>query len=149
MRTRNSGLKTTSFDIMIPRISDEIVDCQVARWIKNEGDYVMEGEVIVELETEKTIIEIESPCEGVLSGIYVFEGEEVIDGERIGIINSVDSFVDDDDDEDDLDEELNEFKDENEEEEDEDFEDEELDELEEEEELVDEFGEDDESGFYR
>jgi len=81
--------------------------------MKNEGDYVLEGEVLVELETEKTTIEIESPCEGVLTGIYVFEGEEVIDGERVGIINAEEVFgdfdeEDDDDDEfeDELDEEL-------------------------------------------
>jgi 2-oxoglutarate dehydrogenase E2 component (dihydrolipoamide succinyltransferase) len=103
-------MKKTMFDIVIPRLSEKIIDCQVARWMKNEGDYVLEGEVLVELETEKTTIEIESPCEGVLTGIYVFEGEEVIDGERVGIINAEEVFgdFDEEDDDDEFDDELDE-----------------------------------------
>lgn len=104
-------MKKTMYDIVIPKLSEKIIDCQVARWLKEEGDYVMEGEVIVELETEKTTIEIESPCEGILTGIYVFEGEEVIDGERIGVITSEEPMdeYDDDEDDDDLEEYEDEF----------------------------------------
>ncbi|MCD6217855.1 lipoyl domain-containing protein [bacterium] len=90
-------MKKVTFDILIPRISDETIDCQIARWLKDVDDYVYEGDIIVELETEKTTIEIESPTDGILEGIYVFEGEEVIEGERIGIINTDESWTDDED----------------------------------------------------
>jgi pyruvate/2-oxoglutarate dehydrogenase complex dihydrolipoamide acyltransferase (E2) component len=90
-------MKKVTFDILIPRISDEIIDCQIARWLKDVDDYIYEGDIIVELETEKTTIEIESPTDGILEGIYVFEGEEVIEGERIGIINTDESWTDDED----------------------------------------------------
>ncbi len=90
-------MKKVTFDILIPRISDEIIDCQIARWLKDVDDYIYEGDIIVELETEKTTIEIESPTDGILEGIYVFEGEEVIEGERIGIINADESWTDDED----------------------------------------------------
>lgn len=139
-------MKTTMYDIVIPRLSEKIIDCQVARWLKSEGDYVMEGEVLVELETEKTTIEIESPCEGILNGIYVFEGEEVIDGERIGVINAEEAIGSFDDDEDEFEDELEDF--------DEDLEDEEeLDEdiFEDDEDLEDELEEleeDDENAVY-
>jgi pyruvate/2-oxoglutarate dehydrogenase complex dihydrolipoamide acyltransferase (E2) component len=90
-------MKKTTFDIMIPRLSDEIIDCQITRWLKDVGEFVREGDVLVELETEKTTIEIESPASGILEGIYVFEGEEVIEAERIGVINTVDEIEDEDD----------------------------------------------------
>lgn len=90
-------MKKVTFDILIPRISEETIDCQIARWLKDVDDYVFEGDIIVELETEKTTIEIESPTDGTLEGIYVFEGEEVIEGERIGIINADESWADDED----------------------------------------------------
>ncbi len=90
-------MKTVTYDIIIPRISDEIIDCQIARWLKDIGDYVCEGDIIVELETEKTTIEIESPTDGIMKEIFVFEGEEVIDGERIGIINADESYSADED----------------------------------------------------
>ena len=88
-------MKTVTYDIIIPRISDEIIDCQIARWLKDVGDYVSEGDIIVELETEKTTIEIESPTCGILKEIYVFECEEVIDGERIGVINADEVYSED------------------------------------------------------
>jgi pyruvate/2-oxoglutarate dehydrogenase complex dihydrolipoamide acyltransferase (E2) component len=89
-------MKRTTFDIMIPRLSDEIIDCQITRWHKDVGEFVREGDVLVELETEKTTIEIESPASGILEGIYVFEGEEVIENERIGVINTIDDIEDED-----------------------------------------------------
>lgn len=90
-------MKKTTFDIMIPKLSDEIIDCQITLWHKDVGEFVREGDVLVELETEKTTIEIESPASGVLEGIYVFEGEEVIENERVGVINTVDDIEDEDD----------------------------------------------------
>ncbi|MFH1514427.1 MAG: lipoyl domain-containing protein [bacterium] len=89
-------MKKVTFDIVIPRLSDEIIDCQIVRWMKDIGEYVIEGDVLVELETEKTTIEIETPTAGILEDIYVFEGEEVIENERIGIINCTDTFDEDD-----------------------------------------------------
>lgn len=115
--------KQVIYDILIPKLSDEIIDCQIARWLKNVGEYVYEGDVLVELETEKTTVEIESPTDGVLDCIYVFEGEEVIDGERIGIINA-DVFYEEDEDDSDSGEYDDEEENEDEDELDEDFDDE-------------------------
>ena len=89
-------MKKVTFDILIPKLSDEIIDCQIARWMKDVGEFIEDGDILVEIETEKTTVEIESPTEGILGDIYVFEGEEVIDGERIGIINCTEAFDEDD-----------------------------------------------------
>jgi len=73
-------------DIIVPELSDGIDDVQITNWLKNEGDPVSYGEAIVELEVNKSAVELESPADGVLDAIYCFEGEEVICTERIGVI---------------------------------------------------------------
>jgi pyruvate dehydrogenase E2 component (dihydrolipoamide acetyltransferase) len=49
----------------------------VAQWLKKDGDEVKQGEIILEIETDKVAIEVESPATGILSGILVVEGETV------------------------------------------------------------------------
>jgi pyruvate/2-oxoglutarate dehydrogenase complex dihydrolipoamide acyltransferase (E2) component len=73
-------------DIVIPAFSDDIDDVQITNWLKSEGDEVTYGEPVVELEVNKAAVELESPADGILEAIYCWEGEEVIEGERIGAI---------------------------------------------------------------
>ena len=73
-------------DVVIPSFSDDIDDVQIVNWLKSEGDKVEYGEPIVELEVNKSAVELESPADGILDGIYCWEGEEVICGERIAVI---------------------------------------------------------------
>src|SRR5215467_112373 len=51
--------------------------CRVVRWLKREGELVTRGEPLLEVETEKAVVEVEAPGSGVLSGVRVREGEEV------------------------------------------------------------------------
>lgn len=53
---------------------------RLVRWLKREGDLVTGGEPLLEVETEKAVVEVESPGSGVLSGVRVREGEEVAVG---------------------------------------------------------------------
>jgi 2-oxoglutarate dehydrogenase E2 component (dihydrolipoamide succinyltransferase) len=76
-------------DIVIPAFSDDIDDVQISNWLKSEGEPVEYGEIIVELEVNKSLVEIEAPADGILEAIYCWEGEEVIVGERIGVIELV------------------------------------------------------------
>jgi pyruvate/2-oxoglutarate dehydrogenase complex dihydrolipoamide acyltransferase (E2) component len=47
---------------------------EVARWLKAEGDAIVQGEIIAEVETAKSVLEIEAPVSGVLARIVVAEG---------------------------------------------------------------------------
>lgn len=87
--------KDVTHDIIIPKLGNGAIDCQLSQWLVAKGDYVKEGEPILILETEKTTIEIPAPADGTLSEVYVFEGEEVIESERVGIIRA-ESFDEDD-----------------------------------------------------
>jgi len=76
-------------DIIIPAFSDAIDDVQITNWLVSEGDPVEFGMPIVELEVNKSAVELESPADGVIEAVYCWEGEEVIEGERIGVIRLV------------------------------------------------------------
>ncbi|HEX4993883.1 MAG TPA: dihydrolipoamide acetyltransferase family protein [Methylomirabilota bacterium] len=59
---------------------------KVLRWIKAPGDTVRKGEPIVEIETDKVTVEIESPASGILSGVTAQEGDVVPVGQTIALI---------------------------------------------------------------
>jgi pyruvate dehydrogenase E2 component (dihydrolipoamide acetyltransferase) len=55
-------------------------------WRKKEGDRVIKGEPLLEIETDKAVVEIEAPADGVLAGIRAWEGAEIPVGQTIGWI---------------------------------------------------------------
>lgn len=64
----------------MPGLGTGLESGRLARWLKREGDLVTRGEPLLEVETEKAVVEVESPGAGVLSGVRVREGEEVAVG---------------------------------------------------------------------
>ena len=59
---------------------------KVLRWMKAPGDTVRKGEPIVEIETDKVTVEIESPASGVLTNVTAQEGDVVPVGQTIALI---------------------------------------------------------------
>src|SRR5690348_12515809 len=59
---------------------------KLVSWSKKEGDAVKKGERLLEIETDKAVMEIESPGEGVLAGVMVQPGDEVPVGRTIAWI---------------------------------------------------------------
>src|SRR3954471_1880284 len=59
---------------------------KLLRWIKNEGDTVTKGEALMEIETDKVTVEIESPANGTLAGVSAVEGEDVPVGRAIAFV---------------------------------------------------------------
>ncbi|MGD8807153.1 MAG: dihydrolipoamide acetyltransferase family protein [Chloroflexota bacterium] len=64
-------------DVIMPKVDMDQETGTVARWLKNEGDEVRQGEVILEIETDKVAIDVEAPASGILTNILVGEGETV------------------------------------------------------------------------
>ena len=73
-------------DITMPKLSDTMTEGTLVKWKKKVGDKVESGEVIAEVETDKATMEMESFDEGVLTEIYVQEGQKVEIGQRIARI---------------------------------------------------------------
>ncbi len=61
--------------INMPRLSDTMEEGAVAKWLKNVGDTIEEGDILAEIETDKATMEFESFHEGVLLHIGIKEGE--------------------------------------------------------------------------
>jgi len=72
--------------IIFPKLDEAMRSGKIVRWVKNEGDWVEKGEVILEIETEKTAFEIEAEVSGILSKMMAKAGDEVLVGATIAFI---------------------------------------------------------------
>src|SRR6266568_1971611 len=56
---------------------------KIVSWVKKEGDTVSKGEILLEVETDKAVVEIEAQDDGVLAGVKSHEGDVVPVGQTI------------------------------------------------------------------
>lgn len=64
-------------DITVPVLPESVAEGTLTSWCKQEGEWVRRDEVLAELETDKVILEIPAPQDGVLTRIIVSEGSTV------------------------------------------------------------------------
>lgn len=64
-------------EITVPVLPESVTEGTLTTWCKQEGEHVKRDDVIAELETDKVILEIPAPHDGVLSNIIVSEGSTV------------------------------------------------------------------------
>ena len=74
-------------ELKVPAAGESITSANVAKWRKNTGEFVTQGEVLVTLETDKVSNELEAPASGRLK-VITPEGEEVSIGAVIATIDS-------------------------------------------------------------
>jgi 2-oxoglutarate dehydrogenase E2 component (dihydrolipoamide succinyltransferase) len=67
-----------TIEIKVPVLPESIADATVATWLKQPGDFVAQDENIVDLETDKVVLEVPAPQDGVLVAIQVEEGATVL-----------------------------------------------------------------------
>ncbi|MGB2814398.1 MAG: dihydrolipoamide acetyltransferase family protein [Dehalococcoidales bacterium] len=72
--------------VIFPKLDEAMTSGKVVRWLKNEGDPVEKGEIILEIESEKTSFELEAEASGILSKVTAKEGDEVPIGTTIAFI---------------------------------------------------------------
>lgn len=77
-----------AIEIKVPEMGESIVEATVGAWVKNEGDQIVAGETILELETEKVNLEVTAPATGTLETVNIPEGEIVNVGTVLGTINT-------------------------------------------------------------
>ncbi|MGQ4269119.1 dihydrolipoamide acetyltransferase family protein [Nocardiopsis changdeensis] len=83
-------------EIYMPRLSDTMEEGVISTWVKKVGDKVASGDVLVEIETDKAVMEYEAYEDGFLVKQAVSEGETVPIGAVIGVIaDSPDAVPDD------------------------------------------------------
>ena len=72
--------------VIFPKLDEAMTSGKIVRWLKNEGDRVEKGEIILEIESEKTSFELEAETSGILSNITYQAGDEVPIGTTIAYI---------------------------------------------------------------
>ena len=75
-----------SVEILMPELGESVHEGTVSRWLKNIGDFVKEGEPVVEIMTDKVNTELPSPASGILTQILIPEGGLVEVFKAMGVI---------------------------------------------------------------
>jgi pyruvate dehydrogenase E2 component (dihydrolipoamide acetyltransferase) len=75
-----------AYEFKLPDLGEGLTEGEVARWLVAEGQEVAEDEPLVEIQTDKTTVEIPSPAAGVVSQILVEEGKVVPVGTVLVVI---------------------------------------------------------------
>ena len=73
-------------EVKVPVLPESVADATVDTWHKQPGDAVRRDENLVDLETDKVVLEVPAPRDGVLAKILKPAGETVISDEVIGVI---------------------------------------------------------------
>ena len=74
-------------DIKSPQFPESIFEGTLSSWLKKEGQEIKQDEVLAEIETDKVVIEVTAPTDGVMGKIIVDEGSTIKSSEIIGNYN--------------------------------------------------------------
>ncbi len=72
--------------VVMPQMGQSVAEGTIVRWLKKTGDTVQEDEPLLEVETDKTTVEVESPASGELVSCLKPEGARAAAGEKIGML---------------------------------------------------------------
>ncbi len=75
-----------AFSVVMPALEMAQETGKLIAWRKQEGDRVAKGEPLLEIETDKAVVEVEAPADGILAGIKAFAGEDIPVGQTIAWI---------------------------------------------------------------
>src|SRR5438067_2059173 len=73
-------------NVIMPALGMDQETGTLVRWVKQPGETVAKGEPIMEVETDKVVVEIEATASGVLGNVTAFEGDEIPVGQMIAQI---------------------------------------------------------------
>lgn len=76
-----------SFEIKVPTLPESVADATVSTWRKKEGDFAKRDENIVDIETDKVVLEVVAPKDGIITKILKPEGSVVKADEILGIFD--------------------------------------------------------------
>lgn len=75
-----------SIEIKVPNLPESVSDATIAKWHKQVGDSVTQDENLVDLETDKVVLEVPAPASGILKDISQAEGDTVTEGQLLGVM---------------------------------------------------------------
>ena len=75
-------------EVQVPQLSESVAEGTLASWKKKIGEAVARDEILIDIETDKVVLEVPSPAAGVLVEIIKADGETVVSGELIARIDT-------------------------------------------------------------
>ncbi len=75
-------------EVQVPQLSESVAEGTLASWKKKVGDAVGRDEILIDIETDKVVLEVPSPGAGVLVEIVKGDGETVVSGELIARVDT-------------------------------------------------------------
>ena len=76
------------FEVKVPQLSESVAEATLLQWKKKVGDAIGQDEILIEIETDKVVLEVPSPSAGVLTEIVVADGGTVVAEQLIAKIDS-------------------------------------------------------------
>ncbi len=76
-----------STEIKVPALPESVADATVLQWHKSPGEAVKRDENLVDLETDKVVLEVPAPADGILESITANSGDLVTDNDVLGVFN--------------------------------------------------------------
>jgi 2-oxoglutarate dehydrogenase E2 component (dihydrolipoamide succinyltransferase) len=80
-----------SIEIKVPQLPESVTDATLVAWHKKSGDAVSRDENLVDLETDKVVLEVPAPASGTLGDIKVTDGATVVAGDVLAILEEGDA----------------------------------------------------------
>ena len=77
-----------AIEIKVPQLPESVADATLVTWHKKPGDYVERDENLIDIETDKVVMELPAPMSGVLVKIAKADGGTVISNEVIASIDT-------------------------------------------------------------
>src|SRR5215831_15272583 len=77
-----------------PKLGNTVEECLISRWVKQKGEKVIAGDVVVEIETDKATFEVTSPVDGVLLDSFFDVGALVPVFTNIFVVGNPGELVD-------------------------------------------------------
>ncbi len=75
-----------SFEILVPSLPESVSDATLAAWHKKPGDFVNKDDNLVDLETDKVVLEVPAPESGILTKIFQQDGATVVAGDVLATL---------------------------------------------------------------
>lgn len=79
-----------ALEVILPKVDMDMQSGIIAKWNVVEGDFVKQGDILFEMETGKSMMEVEAPGTGVIRDLAQNTGEEVPIGTTVAWIDTVD-----------------------------------------------------------
>jgi 2-oxoglutarate dehydrogenase E2 component (dihydrolipoamide succinyltransferase) len=75
-------------EVTVPQLSESVAEATLVTWHKQVGEAIVRDENLIDIETDKVVLELPAPCDGVITKIIKANGAMVVSGEVIAVIDS-------------------------------------------------------------